>query len=704
MRGHGGTADRAEFPFSLIENQDTTFAADAGTQYQATNDPADPVDPREQSLLPAKQPRSPNRRHESPARSLRPPASGLQASLLFAGLALAACASPPARKPAQRPAPAPAAPNAPAPADSPNAPPLPPIPHVTGPLALRVIYPLVNQQLAARDTNFIFGSVGTGDATLTIDDTPVRVEPNGAFIAWLPVPALASPRYRLVAALGADTVRTTHAVRLPAPRVAIPDGDKLVVESASAAPHDRLELRPDEPVRVSVRATPGAAAFVRDSSGATWPLVSALARANARALRTVADSALFVGDVPARVLGAKARLIVAKGTDTTRLTLSVVKLVDEANPPWGVLSAGDSTVPDTDRVTIGRPTPNGTYRWLLLPGTVVPITGRINNAVRVRLDQQLEVWVDDKDIHAMPQGTPQPHRVVSTIRSIPTDEWVDIVIPTGDRPPFLVQENGREISLLLYATIPASENVNMPLADPLVQRVTYDQPFSDRARVTVHLNDDIFGYLVLWNGSALVLRVRRPPAIADVDAPLRGLTIAVDPGHPPVGATGPTGLYEGVATLAVGNVLRAMLEERGATVVMTRTTPDAVPLNERPTIGRRANVHAFVSLHLNALPDGANPFNNRGTGTYHYFPHSQALAAHVQQGLVRRLGLPNEGVYYQNLAVARNPWFPAILCEAAYIMRPDHEAALRTPEFQAAYARGVVDGLEGYFRARRQAP
>jgi N-acetylmuramoyl-L-alanine amidase len=31
-------------------------------------------------------------------------------------------------------------------------------------------------------------------------------------------------------------------------------------------------------------------------------------------------------------------------------------------------------------------------------------------------------------------------------------------------------------------------------------------------------------------------------------------------------------------------------------------------------------------------------------------------------------------------------------------MFPDQEAALRTPEFQEAYARGIVDGIEEYFR------
>jgi N-acetylmuramoyl-L-alanine amidase len=56
------------------------------------------------------------------------------------------------------------------------------------------------------------------------------------------------------------------------------------------------------------------------------------------------------------------------------------------------------------------------------------------------------------------------------------------------------------------------------------------------------------------------------------------------------------------------------------------------------------------------------------------------------------------GVYYDNLALARPTWMPSVLCEGAFIIVPEQEAALRTPEFQQRYAEGVVDGLEAYFR------
>jgi N-acetylmuramoyl-L-alanine amidase len=198
-----------------------------------------------------------------------------------------------------------------------------------------------------------------------------------------------------------------------------------------------------------------------------------------------------------------------------------------------------------------------------------------------------------------------------------------------------------------------------------------------------------------------VLRVRRAPEV-NKSRPLQGLVIAVDAGHPPAGATGPTGLYEGVATLGIAERLKLYLEQRGATVVMTRTAPGAVALADRPVLARRANAHAFVSIHLNALPDGVNPFGAHGTGAYYFNTFSEPLARAVQAGMVRRMGLRDLGVYYDNLAVLRPTWMPSVLCEGAFVIIPEQEAALRTPEFQDAYARGVADGVEEYFRTLRK--
>src|SRR4051812_30836741 len=65
---------------------------------------------------------------------------------------------------------------------------LPPVPRVEGPLHINVVYPAPNDVVEARDSSFLFGSVGNGGATLTINGQPVRVWPNGAWLAWIAFP------------------------------------------------------------------------------------------------------------------------------------------------------------------------------------------------------------------------------------------------------------------------------------------------------------------------------------------------------------------------------------------------------------------------------------------------------------------------------------------------------------------------------------
>ena len=99
---------------------------------------------------------------------------------------------------------------------------LPPVPLVDGPLVVRVVYPPAGATIQSRDSNFIFGTVGSGKATIAINGVAVPVVPNGSFIAYLPVPPAATPQYSIVATRGADTARVLHPVKLLPPRPVLP--------------------------------------------------------------------------------------------------------------------------------------------------------------------------------------------------------------------------------------------------------------------------------------------------------------------------------------------------------------------------------------------------------------------------------------------------------------------------------------------------
>src|SRR3954449_639655 len=175
------------------------------------------------------------------------------------------------------------------------------------------------------------------------------------------------------------------------------------------------------------------------------------------------------------------------------------------------------------------------------------------------------------------------------------------------------------------------------------ERGVGNQASRDELTLTADLAEPVWGYRTRWSRNDLVLEIRRPPRIARGD-PLRGRTIAVDPGHPPLGATGPTGLREADANLAVAARLRKLLERAGAQVIMTRTADTAVDLWSRVTVADTSGAELLVSIHNNALPDGVNPFTNNGTTVFYNQPRSLPLAAEIQRALVRRLRLPDLGI------------------------------------------------------------
>ena len=585
-----------------------------------------------------------------------------------------------------------------APSDRPPA--LPPIPLVNGALAVRVVYPPSGALIQARDSNFIFGTVGSGRASLVINGVTVTVLPNGSFLAFLPVPPTSAPHYTIVASRGADTARATHNVRLLPPRLVLADSFPLVVDSTSVSPRGTRIARPDERVRVSIRAPRNASVTLRLADGTERRLVN-MARAvdslRLPARPGEADAYLWATDVPASTLVAGASVVVARAADTARFAIRDVTVDDPGQPRWVRLTGG-AAVPDTDRVINLRPVPNGTYKWHLLPGTTLETTGRVGDMIRVRLDGALEAWAAASDVTELPAGIAGPRRIAANARVVSSRDWVDVVIPTGDLPPYEVREEGTKLILVLYGVQANTDIIGYTGDDSLVRRVRWYQDTGDRARFEIDLARESYGYLPMWDRGAFTLRVRRPPPI-DPSRPLRGLTIAVNAGHPPAGSTGPTGLYEAVPTLAISERLRTILESRGARVVMTRTTAEPLALAIRPVLARQAGAHAFVSIHLNALPDGVNPFTAHGTGSYYFHPSSEPLARALQRGMVRRMGLRDLGIFYDNLSDLRHPWIPSVLCEGAFIMIPEQEAAVRTPEFQQRYALGVADGLEAFFRA-----
>ena len=604
-------------------------------------------------------------------------------------------------------------PGRPAPAPAANAP---------ESLHITVVYPAATDVIQSHDSAFLFGAVRGGRGatpSLTVEGRPVPVLANGAWIAWLPLPDDTLAPFRMVARSGPDsnvTVFTAHV----APQYRPPADRGAWIDTTSFTPAGTLVLPHGEGILLSVHATPGAVVRLALPWGSSIPLVpDSLAvelPAGVRAFATDTTAVhlphaagRYVGWLPAAAMCAAARtacatLTVTVGADSAfaRWPLAISTL-DLTFPTVVVLNDDTARTGTTDSLTPGRAVPHGTYNWFFPTGTEATLSGRWNDQARLQLSRDAVAWVNDADVVPLVAGTPPPRGVVGSVRLTPGRASVTLRVPLPARLPFQVTEHDRALTLRIYGGASDINWMQYGGTDPLVRRMSYAQPASDEVTITVDLTRRVWGYRARYDGRDLLLEIRRPPDIA-LGHPLRGRTIVLDPGHPPLGATGPTGLWEPVATLAVALKAKRLLESAGATVLLTRTDSAPIDLYPRTHFAEVHDADVLVSIHANALPDGVNPFTNNGTSVYYFQPRSAPLARALDRALVAQLGVRDLGMGRGDYALVRPTWMPAALTEGLFIMLPDQEAMLGSEEGQWRYARGVAQGIENFLRERAREP
>ena len=384
--------------------------------------------------------------------------------------------------------------------------------------------------------------------------------------------------------------------------------------------------------------------------------------------------------------------------DTARVPLPLDLWIMERAGPVVALRTEPSGV-GSDRSIVGRAAPGATTLWMWSDGVTARVTGRRDAWVRLFLDQGTEAWVVVDELVPLWRFS-RPDRVsVATVRFDGRPDYLAVRIDVDKPLPYQVRVDDRRVVLVLYGAYSNTDWMRYGPSDPFLRGARWEQVSSDRYELVVDLAAPPWGYRVRYVGEVLQLDIRKPPSI-DAERPLSGIKIAVDPGHPPGGATGPTRLAEADANLGVAYRLRRLLEAAGARVIMTRTDRSPVRIYDRTDYAELMGADILVSIHNNALPDGVNPFLNNGTSVYYFQPQSLALARALQRNLLASLGLADLGVGRASLALARPSWLPAALTEGAFMMIPAQEAGLRNPEYSEAYARGVLEGLREFLRER----
>ncbi len=585
---------------------------------------------------------------------------------------------------------------------------------------LEVIYPREGLTITARDSTFVFGNFEPATARVAINGVPARQYSNQTYLAMVPVQPgrfvfRAVAVDSIVAIGGVDSTVVERLIYIPNYLATSPPVP-LQFDTSYVYPKADLAMRAGEVLGVAVKGSPGwRATFTIAGLPQELPMAERPPRR-----QFYWGEAVFGRAQPPNtpeVRGIYTGVYTLRDSDSLQNASIRFQLSNdqgeriELTAP-GRLSLWPEAIPQvaslTEELTIGRTGPGNGYQLFLPKEVKLHLTGREGGFYRARLTEDESIWVPVANCRLLPAGTLPPRAIVQVVRTQSFSDRTRVTIFMEERVPFRIEQRTQpqRLEVILFGATADTDWIRHDYGDPLIGEIRWSQDQDEKYRLSIALNQkQQWGYYVAYEGTNLVLDIKKTPKLAPPPhSPLQDLWVCIDAGHgPDLGAIGPTGFFEKDATFLLAAELREKLERRGARVIMTRAVAEeGMTLTARRKFAEVSNADLFISLHYNALPDGVNPFLNRGSSAFYYHPQSYELANKILRMLLQKLKLPNFGLFYDNLAVCRITNMPAVLLEPAFLMHPEEEMLILSPRFRALTAEAIVAGMEAFVRAARE--
>jgi N-acetylmuramoyl-L-alanine amidase len=409
--------------------------------------------------------------------------------------------------------------------------------------------------------------------------------------------------------------------------------------------------------------------------------------------------------------------------------------VAEVTAESGVARTGPST--DHSRLT---PLPKGTQ---------ATITGREGDWLRLDYGG----WIKVEEVQILESAVP-PRSLIRSVTSRSVTGWTEVVFPLEVPVPVTVEQEKSTLVLTLHNTTAQTDTIKLN-DDLLIERLDWQQIAPGQVRYAFRLKTaQQWGYKLRYDGTSLILSLRHPPTPAKTartvkvrprvgigfgtggigvnignfgigwgdlgwhdrndlwwnhvgvgvniktgagaPKPLQGMTILLDPGHGSqndLGARGPTGYPEKDVALIVSKLIRTALEQRGATVLMTREDDQDLLPQDRVALINKLEPTIALSLHYNALPDNGDALNTQGISAFWYNTQAHSLAVFLHNYLVTTLKRPSYGVFWNNLALTRPTIAPAVLLELGFMINPEEFEWIINPQAQQQLAQAIAAGV-----------
>ena len=179
------------------------------------------------------------------------------------------------------------------------------------------------------------------------------------------------------------------------------------------------------------------------------------------------------------------------------------------------------------------------------------------------------------------------------------------------------------------------------------------------------------------------------------------------------GAVSENGISEANINLQIALKLQNLLEQSGATVILTRSTDEAIydansdgsmrqkkvsDLKNRVKIGNSSFADVFVSIHLNKIPQ--EQYYGWQTFYKNNNEQSKQLAESIQNNLNEAIQKENNRLAktIQNIYIVDNVEIPMTIVECGFLSNHEELKDLQTEQYQEKIAWGIYNGIMDWFK------
>lgn len=198
--------------------------------------------------------------------------------------------------------------------------------------------------------------------------------------------------------------------------------------------------------------------------------------------------------------------------------------------------------------------------------------------------------------------------------------------------------------------------------------------------------------------------------------PVANKVIVLDAGHgkPDEGAQSVNGTTEEKTNLDITLKVQKLLEESGATVILTRSDENGIynldkttlremkvsDIQNRVKIGNKSSADILVSIHLNKGD------NSTYSGWQTFYrkddENGKRLATDIQSSLAETIKVENKRSAHDiaGIYLIDHTEIPITIVECGFISNPQEEKRLLTNDYQNELAWGIYLGISNYFNEK----